>query len=232
VVGAICLLAVSRIPLPRAMTETAAVRSASTATTDELRRTSTSGMITAPETLMFTTGTGASRVPDSRVVRFARGSESVAHWIYNHTSAQTLASVVLSALGTCDTRAVAVLRALDSMDRPDDLVAALRRHAMEPTVVSGNVCLLSAQVQELCEAELFNGFDEVWIFPFAAPSQDLSTTPYLQCHPKFDELPPELIRCLEQTRPLLAAGDGLGLNYVTSSASLSEAIKSDLRASQ
>jgi hypothetical protein len=102
---------------------------------------------------------------------------------------------------------------------------------MEPAIVSGNVCLLSAQVRELCEAELFNGFDEMWIFPFAAPSQDLSTTPYLQCHPKFDELPSQLIRCLEQTRPLLAAGDGLGLNYVTCSASLCEAIKSGLRES-
>jgi len=89
--------------------------------------------------------------------------------------------------------------------------------SVTPLVITG------AAVVELLEDDgLLTGFDELW-FPESLPVEEPPGNAYLVGPRELDlETPPGVVAWLEESRCRLGVGDGSGLNYAVTDATLAE----------
>jgi hypothetical protein len=114
---------------------------------------------------------------------------------------------------------IAIVRCVDSSASPDDIAKILAFHGVGHNVVCKNVILTINDLQTALKAEVFTGFDEVWIVAGAPPDFDLShlrgaTSDGIEFSTGFPEA---LANAMAELNCMLILGDGCGLNYATSS---------------
>lgn len=121
---------------------------------------------------------------------------------------------------------VAVIRSLDSAHSGHDLSHALSFHKVPHDVSLGNVHVSMDHLWSALDAEVFTGFDEVWIYPGKLPDVDLGSVPSATSDGiDFTHgVPKGLAEAIERTRCVLVLGDGCGLNYATSDERIDERI--------
>lgn len=121
---------------------------------------------------------------------------------------------------------VAVVRSIDSACSRDGLSRALTFHRVPYDVVLGNIQLSMENLWRAVDAEVFTGFDEVWIFSGEFPAADLTRMPPVTSDGTdfTDGIPEEVARTFESGHCFLVVGDGCGLNYATSDDRIAKAI--------
>lgn len=122
---------------------------------------------------------------------------------------------------------VAVIRSIDSTRSLEGLAGALTFHCVAHKVVQGNVCLSMSDLQQAVDAEVFTGFDEVWVVSGTPPVFGLNEIPPVTSDATefLKGIPDGLVEAVERANCVLILGDGCGLNYLTSDARLHEEIR-------
>ena len=111
---------------------------------------------------------------------------------------------------------VVIVRGLDSVRDARELSRVLKQFKMPHAIEAGNVCCsINDLVPEY--AEVFTGFDEVWIAQ-RRPRMDLSSIPRATSDSEDFKggVHPEIEKAMVREHCLLLLADGCGLNYATS----------------
>jgi hypothetical protein len=111
-----------------------------------------------------------------------------------------------------------LVRSIDSAHSQDDLSNSLSFHTIPYRVLDGNIYLDSEAILKALAAEVFTGFDEVWILSGEVPSGDLTHLPSATSDATdFSKgIPEKLMKALQGIDCVAVLGDGCGLNYATS----------------
>ncbi len=121
---------------------------------------------------------------------------------------------------------ITVIRSIDSASSQDDLAKALTFHKVPHNCTNGNICFSVGDLQRVLDADVFTGFDEVWIVSGSSPSFDLGHLPSATSDATdfSARMPKDLRLAIEKTNCILVVGDGCGLNYATTDEQICEAI--------
>jgi hypothetical protein len=109
------------------------------------------------------------------------------------------------------------VRSLDSIHDIEDLRRAFAARGIKSSLLVGNVCLRGADVCSAAEANMFSGFDEVWIYDGLPPQFSLVDLPGATSDTTDFELgiPEASRKAFEESRCRLILADGNGLNFAT-----------------
>lgn len=121
--------------------------------------------------------------------------------------------------GLVPTDSGAIIRQLDSISDPQVIEKVLRDAGLVSLDTPGGVWIDYSRLSMLMASHhVFSHFDEVWILekPSSQPLEvaGLLTSPITDL--TGNTLTPSLVDAVERHRAVVALGDGLGLNYVTS----------------
>jgi hypothetical protein len=130
-------------------------------------------------------------------------------------------------LPLCEPAMIAVIRSIDSSHSETDLSQVLRFHGVLHEVINRNVCVSPSSLRHALAAEVFTGFDEVWLLPGEPPHIGLDVLPGATSDAAdfAQHVPAELLDAMEKTNCFLIMGDGCGLNYITSGERIAELIR-------
>src|SRR5262245_9472400 len=103
----------------------------------------------------------------------------------------------------------AVIRCLDSTDTESELIRILSLHKIGYQVSFENVCVNMEQLWKAVDADVFTGFDEVWIYREEWPGVSLGSAPGVTSDGVdfSNGIPAGLADAIEGTRCLLVVGD-------------------------
>ena len=141
----------------------------------------------------------------------------MAELIYGMLPGERVASV-LPLLKQCVAENwICVVRSIDSIRDPEDLAYCLTAHGLPSNSDHGNVFVSGAALQEAVATAVLTGFDEVWVFLEAPPTECLGKVPSATSETTdfTNGVPKELRQAMERTDCLLVLGDGCGLNFAT-----------------
>lgn len=133
-----------------------------------------------------------------------------------------VSDVLAGILRLCSCDCVAVIRSIDSASSQDDLARSLAFHSVPHDVVNGNVCVSIGDLQIALGADVFSGFDEIWITLGGPPSIDLRHLPGATSDATdfSGGIPGELRDAMARANCTLVIGDGCGLNFATTDESI------------
>lgn len=112
---------------------------------------------------------------------------------------------------------ICVVRSIDSIRDPEDLAYCLTSHGLPSNSDDGNVFVSGATLQKAVATGVLTGFDEVWVFLEAPPTECLDEVPSATSETTdfANGVPKELRQAIARTHCLLVLGDGSGLNFAT-----------------
>jgi hypothetical protein len=186
--------------------------------TDEQRRTLILDMTTALATPTYMIGIGRKYRLASLGDHSDRGNDTMVPYAYGMIKDGRVGDALMRLIGLCEQGWAAVVRGIDSSRCLDDLVSILTVHHINHQIVNRNPCLSITALQEALNAEVFSGFDEVWIVAGTPPSFELTDVPCATSDATdfSGGIPLGFTEAMEKTACVLVLGDGCGLNYVTS----------------
>jgi len=135
---------------------------------------------------------------------------------HRHVPAASIGDALDLALELAGPNSLVVVSCIDSGHGAQAVRRALSFHGVPHELVHGNVVLTRAGVERARAQAAFTGFDEVWVFAGSTPHEDLSEL----------SKPSDLLDAARRWRCLLVAGDGCGLNYITTDARIARALAS------
>lgn len=109
----------------------------------------------------------------------------------------------------------AVVRSLDSARTNEQLLKILSFHKISADIFENNVWLTYDNLVLALAADVFTGFDEIWVYKKSMPSIPLRDAPSVTSDGEDFSvaLPVGLAEVIEQSDCALVVGDGCGLNY-------------------
>ncbi len=148
---------------------------------------------------------------------------------FGHLPAATVPDALAELRDLLGCASHAIIRSLDSSHSERDLSRALSFHGVDFEVSFGNVCVSMGSLWKALEADVFTGFDEVWIFRNEFPSTTLeSLTSATSDGADFSAgMPASLAGAMDRTDCVLVLGDGCGLNYATTEDQITERFRSN-----
>lgn len=118
----------------------------------------------------------------------------------------------------------AIIRSLDSSHSERDLSRILSFHGVDFEVSDGSARVSMLSLWNALEAEVFTGFDEVWIFRSELPAISMESLPSATSDGmEFSAgIPAGFAYAIDRTDCALVLGDGCGLNYATTDDRIAE----------
>ena len=137
--------------------------------------------------------------------------------IHGRVPRTSVAEVLARLLPLCGRERIAVIRSIDSSHSQRDLARVFDFQHVPYDLINGNVCMSMDDLGKALDAEMFSGFDEVWVCGDTPPSFDLGLLPAATSDATdFSEgAPSAILDAVERTQCLFLVGDGCGLNYAT-----------------
>ncbi|HLK15607.1 MAG TPA: hypothetical protein VKT78_12450, partial [Fimbriimonadaceae bacterium] len=123
--------------------------------------------------------------------------------------------------------AYGLLRSLDSIDDPSELVDVLKRMGLDCAPTPGGPLLQSEEMLRACDRRgVFVHFDEVWLYRSATAGEGLPPACFTTDAWEVGDEPPHLMEAaMTHSGCSLVLADGDGLNYATPDSELEELLK-------
>lgn len=117
---------------------------------------------------------------------------------------------------------VAIVRSIDSSEKIEDIRNILNFHNIYYDYINENICLSKTNLNLALDADVFTGFDEVWVFLDHIPEKSLSSIPVSTSDSiHFDEeIDKNVLTCFKDYDCAVLLADGCGLNYMTKNVEL------------
>lgn len=121
----------------------------------------------------------------------------------------------------------AVVRSIDSTTETEDVASFLNSEGIQANICSQNVIVTAEALARASNADMFTGFDEVWLIPGSSSRRHIPDSILLtsDAFELVDVIPQAVLNLLNQLHCPLAMGDGCGLNYVTRDVHLANALQ-------
>ena len=150
----------------------------------------------------------------------------MAHYLHGKIPALRISDVADSLLELLPEASFVAVRSIDSTVALQSLQEILNRHHIGFHKSNGNILLSRASFLDAIGKHTFTGFDELWFFERIEPEKNLNGLPRATSDSQDFSIsvPPEIIGSARETGCVFLAGDGDGLNYLTSNSALVDAL--------
>lgn len=124
---------------------------------------------------------------------------------------------------------VIIIRSLDSSFSLEDISRILDFHKIPHEKIHNNITLFYTGIQKIITKNIFNGFDEIWVYDDAPPSFNFLNLPSCTSDASnFEEgVDEEILQAFRETGAKAVLADGCGLNYIACDQNILEMIKKE-----